>query len=523
MEEKGSTNALHIQIFLRSSLYFILMLIVSFLIFFVFTRSARNRRMMEYKMKAMTQLEYQSGLMQNHFQSVRSDILFLPQLNEVLRFTEVRNEDDLIYIEKEFLAFTRSKLVYDQIRYIDSTGTEQVRINFNDGHPSIVRKGDLQVKSDRYYFVNTMSLQRGEVYTSPFDLNKEKGTIEQPLKPMIRFGTPVFDNQNSPKGIIILNYLGDTLLQDLKVAGENNLGQLFLLNKEGYWLYHDDPEFCWGFMYPQRQNLTLRNRSPEVWKTVSSSMKTQFIADDTLITSLILTPFPEISSYQQEQSWILMNTISLKEMGLSKKFLTFNQSYILLTIVFLSAVLSWFLGRAVIHRNIYRDVMEYSALYDPLTGLPNRKLLKERARQLIEEARRYSRSYALIFIDLDGFKAVNDTLGHEAGDDLLKQAGERMLQSVRSSDSVYRFGGDEFIILLSQIENRDDCGKVGRKILKNISREFSVIGGKAKIGASIGIAMGHSEATDDLESLIQKADKAMYDVKGSGKNNCKIV
>lgn len=523
MEEKDSAQALNIQILFRSFLYFLVMLILSLLIVCVFTTVARNRLLREYKLKAMTQLEYQSGLIQNHFQSVRSDLLFLPRLNEMIRFTEVSNEDDLKYIENEFLEFTRSKLVYDQIRYIDSKGMEQTRINFNAGHPTIVNKHDLQNKNKRYYFINTISLEKGDVYISPFDLNKEQGEIEQPLKPMIRFGTPVFDSQNSRKGIIILNYLGDSLLLDIRAAGENNPGKFFLLNMEGYWLYSDDPEDSWGFMYPQKQNLTLSSRNPELWNHVSSFMKTQFIDEETLISSLIFTPFPEINSHHREQSWVLMNTITLEDMGLSRRFLISNLSYVLLLIISLSAILSWLLGRTVIHRNLYREALEYSALYDRLTGLPNRKLLEERAKQVIEEAKRYSRKYALIFIDLDRFKAVNDTLGHEAGDDLLKQVGQRLMDCVRSSDTVCRFGGDEFIIILSQIEKEVDCEIVAGKILEGFSREFSVTGGKADIGGSIGIAIGHPEVVEDLESLIQKADNAMYDVKSSGKNNFKIV
>lgn len=521
MEEKKSSKSLHLQILHRSLIYFIIMLVFSFIIISGFTFVAKNRLLIEYKLKAIAELEYQRGLIQNYFQSVRSDLLFLPQLNEMISFTEVSNEDVLIYIENEFLEFTRSKLIYDQIRYIDAKGMELTRINFNAGHPSIVEKSDLQNKRDRYYFSNTVSIKKGEVYISPFDLNKERGEIELPLKPMIRFGTPVFDSENRQKGIIILNYLGDSLLQDLRTAGINHPGEYSLLNMDGYWLYSNNPEDSWGFMYPNKQDVTLSNRRPEVWNSISNSMESQFLSDGTLITSLIFTPFPEISSNQQKQSWILLNTISPEEMGRGRKFLIPNLLYVLL--ICICAFFAWLLSIIVVHRNHYREALKYSALYDRLTGLANRILLEDRAKQVIAEAGRYSRIYALFFIDLDGFKVVNDTIGHDAGDELLKQVGKRLKSCVRSSDTVCRFGGDEFIILLSQIENEEDCGKVAMKILENLSRKFSLIGGTADISCSIGIAIGHPAAEENLESLTQKADRGMYEVKSTGKNNFRIV
>ena len=297
------------------------MLTLSLIIVCGFSLLARSRTLREYKIKAMSQLEYQSGLIQNHFQSVRSDILFLPRLNEMIRYRDVNNDVDRRYIEQEFLEFTRSKMVYDQIRFLDRSGMEQVRINFNNGSPSIVEEEDLQDKSDRYYFRDSIKQAEGDVYISPFDLNKEYGKIELPYNPMIRFGTPLFDSQGEIAGVIILYYLGDTMLEDLRTANRNYPGSFFLLNMNGYWLFSDKREDEWGFMFPDRQNLTLSERDPVVWEKVSGSTKTQFVQDDVLVSSLILTPFPDICCHTQERSWILMNTIILDEMGISGHFM----------------------------------------------------------------------------------------------------------------------------------------------------------------------------------------------------------
>jgi diguanylate cyclase (GGDEF)-like protein len=276
-------------------------------------------------------------------------------------------------------------------------------------------------------------------------------------------------------------------------------------------------------MYEDRQNFTLAVRHPELWKRISSSIQNQFVNDDGLYTTLVVTPFPVISDYNRDRSWILINRISFDEMGVSRGFLLTNQFHLLLLIALFCALISGILGKTIIHKNLYREALKKSALYDNLTGLPNRKLLEERARQVLDQSRRYSRKSALIFIDLDGFKAVNDSLGHDAGDELLKQVGERMVHSVRAVDTVARFGGDEFIILLSQIEHDEDCALVGQKILDTLSNEFSLTLGSVSIGASLGIVVSRPDGVDNLEGLIQRADAAMYDVKSAGKNDFKIV
>ncbi len=106
---------------------------------------------------------------------------------------------------EEYLRFCKAKGLYDQIRFIDDTGMEVVRASLNNGNPLKIPDGRLQSKADRYYFKDTISLDDGEVFVSPLDLNIEHGIIEQPLKPTIRFGTPVFDDSRQKRGIVVLN------------------------------------------------------------------------------------------------------------------------------------------------------------------------------------------------------------------------------------------------------------------------------------------------------------------------------
>ena len=158
------------------------------------------------------------------------------------------------------------------------------------------------------------------------------------------------------------------------------------------------------------------------------------------------------------------------------------------------------------------------ALYDSLTGLPNRMLLDDRMGQAASSAERSGRSFALLFIDLDRFKPVNDTFGHAVGDALLKAAAQRLVGCVRAVDTVARIGGDEFVVVLSGIGDPKDAAMVSSKILDELSRPFFLEGHEVDISGSIGISV-YPEDAKDVTTLKVKADVAMYHAKKSGRNS----
>jgi diguanylate cyclase (GGDEF)-like protein/PAS domain S-box-containing protein len=162
--------------------------------------------------------------------------------------------------------------------------------------------------------------------------------------------------------------------------------------------------------------------------------------------------------------------------------------------------------------------MTYAAQHDLLTGLPNRLLLNDRLSQSIQLARRHNKPIALMFLDLDNFKYVNDSLGHAIGDQLLQSVSRRLVASVRASDTVSRQGGDEFVILLSEIAYAEDVATSARKLLLSIGICHSIAGRDLHIDGSIGISV-FPEDGDDAETLIKNADTAMYSAKGNGRNN----
>ncbi len=163
-----------------------------------------------------------------------------------------------------------------------------------------------------------------------------------------------------------------------------------------------------------------------------------------------------------------------------------------------------------------REVLK-RATHDALTGLPNRTLLQDRLEQAMARARRTGETIAILFVDLDGFKKVNDELGHAAGDDLLEQVARRLLKCGRREDTFSRWGGDEFVVLLEGMQDRQDISSGARKILDAISAPFEVLNHQVFLSASIGIALFPKDG-EEVEVLLNRADAAMYRVKERERN-----
>jgi diguanylate cyclase (GGDEF)-like protein/PAS domain S-box-containing protein len=156
--------------------------------------------------------------------------------------------------------------------------------------------------------------------------------------------------------------------------------------------------------------------------------------------------------------------------------------------------------------------------HDSLTNLPNRRLLNELTGHALRRAEREKTSVAILFIDLDRFKAINDTLGHPVGDKLLVEVSNRLNELMRDSDTVARLGGDEFVVMMDSLRDVEDASRVAKKIVSSLQQEFLIDGKDIFIGASVGISVFPGDG-DDVEDLLKAADIAMYRVKSEGKNN----
>ncbi len=194
-------------------------------------------------------------------------------------------------LAERFHHFAATRRLYDQLRLLDDSGMEVVRVNFNNGELAVVMKPDLADKRARYYFDDAWRLDAGQVFVSPLDLNIEQGEIERPLKPMMRFGTPIVDANGGKRAILYLNYLAERLLDDFEELGNSvDASESMLLTTGGYWLTGSDPEDEWAFMYKDRRDRKFSNAHPEAWRRIRGHEQGQFETQHGLFTFATVYP-----------------------------------------------------------------------------------------------------------------------------------------------------------------------------------------------------------------------------------------
>jgi len=170
----------------------------------------------------------------------------------------------------------------------------------------------------------------------------------------------------------------------------------------------------------------------------------------------------------------------------------------------------------------YNRTLESMALHDALTGLPNRRLLMDRLSLAIAHARRNKSAMAVMYLDLDGFKQINDTLGHDAGDSLLSMVAARMVAAVRQEDTVARLGGDEFVIVLWELLHADGVAKLVSKVIQAVSQPYNIQDRCVSVTVSVGVGI-YPLHGEDVETLMKSADLALYEAKRTGKNDYRIA
>ena len=176
------------------------------------------------------------------------------------------------------------------------------------------------------------------------------------------------------------------------------------------------------------------------------------------------------------------------------------------------------IARDITERQRAEDRLRYLALHDPLTGLPNRFLFREHVTQTLAQARRHDQQMALLFIDLDRFKEINDSLGHQTGDRLLQAIASRLWRCLRAGDTVARLGGDEFVVSLPDITDSSDATTIAQKILETLREPFHIGSHALNVSGSIGIGIYPADG-QDMETLLHAADAAMYRAKKKGRGN----
>lgn len=457
----------------------------------------------------------------NELEQIVTDIKYLNTSPLFLEYVNKGKEKNSV--ENEWIVFSDSKMKYDQLRYLDDQGNELMRINYNNGRPEIVTGNQLQNKKDRYYFTETIKLGSGEIYMSKFDLNIEGSSIEQPEKPMIRFGIPVFDKNNVKTGVFVANYLGEKIKQNFMNLTDSAVGRLQLINKDSYWLAGQDKDKEWGFMYPERQHYTFKNLFPSEWERITKEKKGHFFTKNGSFTFDTINPKEELQKilkkgddtlsgiYASDIQWIIVCHTSDKIFYYANDDNTFILSITntlrtpLILISFILASLFFSIISALYMSG--NKKIKIMATYDPMTGCLNRAT----GMQMLENLMKQKVDIVICFIDINGLKEINDVLGHEQGDALILNSVKIIKENIRENDLLIRLGGDEFLICFVNA-GIDKAETTWRRVVDKIE----IANGEDSpyiISLSHGIAEIKKSDRIMLDEAIREADIKMYEEK----------
>ena len=641
-----------LRTFLGYLLPFVFVLTAGFGIFIVIDHQ-HNKELVS--INEGVQIELARKSLVRDFEQILPDINILVNERHVQRFTTQGDETSRRLMIEEFQSFALQKRLYRTIRYLDLSGQELARVDYQDGSVHVIPRDELQNKADRYYFRDSQGLAMGELYISPIDLNIEHERVQIPHLPTIRFSMPVYDSKSVKRGVLMLNYMAERMLRHFDEMLTRSAGHVALLNGQGYWLRSHKKEREWGFMFGHDQ--TFIRAHPAAWPTIKSQDKGQILNGDGMFTYTTIYPLKIIGGYSAREvedehivhhhidpesyQWKIVSDVPLSVFNKDlQKNLFGAPGMVWLILLLLGSIVSWqyainrierrklrsevelhaklyetttdgilitapdtkivatneaftvitgYRQEEVLGKNphilssgkhdkefynelwstlaregnwegevtnrrkdggIYIEWLRISAIkdekgnvtnyigifsditsrklseeelqrrahHDPLTGLNNRLSLNERLDQNLARARRNKYKLALLYIDLDKFKPINDAYSHQAGDVVLSEIANRLQSEVREMDTVARIGGDEFVVILAEIDTADHAGMVAEKIHKRLLEPIEYQGNKLQVGASIGISVFPDDAVDGRE-LMAKADAAMYHSKNQARHS----
>ena len=242
-------------------------------------------------------LNYLFENISDDFIEIVSDLKYLSGKKVLSEFVKNPSDENKHLLTEEYIAFCAHEEFYDQIRFIDTAGKELIKVKYNNGDPYFAENEYLKNRFNEEYFISTIVLEKKEIYISPFELQAIDGEIEYPINPVIRIATPVFNEIGERRGIVILNYAADEILQKLDLPSLNTVGTLMLLNENGYWLKGADADVEWAFMYPDKIDISFKKQYSSAWEKISHRLSGQVHIDSDLFTWM--TIFPSISENQR--------------------------------------------------------------------------------------------------------------------------------------------------------------------------------------------------------------------------------
>jgi diguanylate cyclase (GGDEF)-like protein len=464
-----------------------------------------------------------------------------------------------------FVALLETRPDIYQLRLITTAdnGMERVRVDRDKAGLVRVSGDELQEKGHYPYVFETLRLPRGAVYVSNPVINHEHGAHAGELRQSVHLATPIFGLDGKPAGLVVMNADLESVFRLLASDLPEGIG-LYLTNGRGDFLVH--PDASQAFAFDRGKRVLVQDQFPDTARLFDRQANHVVTTTTPQGASVAAFVRQALNPPQDDESFVL---------GLSQPtaaVLSDSDALgaAILRIVFAFSVLSLFLAvllaravtgplnqmvRAVkrfaavqerlplpadrqdeigvlarsfdeMQQKIEAQVntlqakqleLDHLASHDPLTGLPNRRVFLDRVEHALARARRTESRLAILFIDLDHFKEINDKLGHAVGDVMLLAVADRLRATVRAADTVARLGGDEFIILIEDVDGLDAVAMVARKIIESLAHPVWYQEQSLAVGASIGIAIYPQDGATTT-AVIASADQAMYRAKLAGRN-----
>ena len=517
--------------------------------------SSRDRLQGRAERALMATTQVLARHMQAGFGTVARDTSFLAAV--------AAQEPDQARLAEIFRASLAAHPSYLQIRFISARdyGLELVRIDRQGGVPVRIADEALQEKAHFPFVFEALALSAGDVYVSEFGINHEGSPGEEAV-PVFNMASPVVQG-GQVQGVVVVRVAAEPFLRNFDAALPTPYG-FYLSNRWGDFLVHPDASQTFGFDRGQR--ILIQDSFAPVAALVEGRALEAVLSrpgtddDEARVFSFVRMPFGG-----EEEGRFMVVGLSQPLAAVQGEVLDLGRSIlkILLVLSLVGVVLAAGVSRVVtqplqamvaaaqafsrgqahgalpVHRkdevgdlarsfhdmeqqisrqitelNASRDAMAHLAHHDALTGLPNRRMFEQRLAQALELSRRSGRDCALLFVDLDDFKAINDTRGHAVGDLVLQAVARVILGAVRQADTVARLAGDEFTVLCENVDSEEAALQIVAKLEQAFAPPLDIEGQPFPVRASIGVSLFPRDA-QDTHTLLASADAAMYRVKQS--------
>lgn len=457
---------------------------------------------------------------------------------------------------------------YMQIRLISAVdhGLELVRVDRDGERLLRVSGADLQEKAHYAYVFDTLRLAPGETRLSPIVINHEQGAHSGLGKPTLHVSTPVADASGKVFALLVINVDLDQLFSQLQGDLPAQY-QVYLSNRWGDLLVHPDHQRTFGF--DQGRRLFIQDEFPEVARLLGERHKDHLISHSVAQEQQdgLVAAFVRISNNAQTSEPFIVLGLGQSQSLVLAEASRVGQKIIQIVLLFslLALLTAIITSRAVIRplksmtqavqlfsrerkiselpsrqdelgllaqsfREMEEEILsqlddlthsrtafEHLSRHDPLTGLPNRRVFFDRLERALINSQSSGKHLAVLFVDLDHFKNINDRYGHSLGDHVLKAVANLLRSATCENDSVARLGGDEFVIFFEEVEDTQHIVTILEKLHNRFQLPLLIDGHEVKINASMGVSMFPRDG-NDIEALVQHADHAMYAAKKSGRN-----